>query len=307
MDEQLKKLKAPERTATQRSASLQKIKAHTVKNGNRVKWQYYTTLVSAAMLLLVLLASILAPQQSGPATQVSANSSTQIEKIYFLKTFNNEYVPQISKWYYLGKNKASKKELELLVPYLNKLTTAEMNEVRYRNDSYQDFLVQYEDGSKHYVQMHLLDGHDLWDSTTHQKVALTEDEWLALQDIVESQNAWYRSALNLGLIILAYFVYINVIRKVSPMLRLNFESQNRKIKRSQLWRGIGFYLLLILLVGQSGAIYSAVNLLFVASVLALFFSARLLLDYWNGNFKRSFWEIPISTAFYTLFVILYSL
>lgn len=307
MDEQLKKLKAPERTEAQRSASLHKIMEHTEKNGKRVQWQYYATLVSAAMLFLVLLTSILAPQQTGPTTQVSASSSTEIEKIYFVETYNDDYVPEISKWYYLGKNKASKKELEMLTPYFNKMTSAEMNDERFRYDSYQNFIVQYEDGSKHYVQMFFHDSYELWDTTTSQKVTLTEAEWLALQDIVNSQDASYRSVLNLGLIILAYFVYFYVIRKVSPMLRLNFESQNRKSKRSHFWRGIGFYLLLILLVGQSAALYSAVNLLFVASVLALFFSARLLLDYWYGNFKRSFWEIPISTAFYTLFVILYSL
>ena len=123
------------------------------KSPKKFNWQYYATLVTAAILVMVLIASFKDASAQPIPTQGAALN--EIEKVFIFSSeeYREEPIRNMSKWYYLGKGTLKESEIEQLKPLFEKLENTIPTKLDELDSSSINLIIQYSDGTEHYVQL----------------------------------------------------------------------------------------------------------------------------------------------------------
>ena len=112
--------------------------------------------------------------------------------------------------------------------------------------------------------------------------------------------------LKIIITLIAYAAYFVFILRISPIRKIKLEQKNVS-NWKQFGSGIGFYVLIVLVIAFSIYFYGAVNLLFFASFFGLFFTLQLFIRRLIKGQPYSYWEIPLSTLAFTLITVIFTL
>jgi len=104
--------------------------------------------------------------------------------------------------------------------------------------------------------------------------------------------------VELFFIILLVIMYVNIVLKISPKKKEKLELKTAKYYFSV---GIGTYIAFTIVYGFSLYYFNSYNGLFIASVMASLLLLKTLIEYYNGRFDRSIFEIPVFFVFALLY------
>lgn len=299
-------LEPPKRTEEAKKKSLQQIKQVTEKR-RKFDWQFYATIVSAIVVLFILIASInedstFIPNQSNVASDAS------IDKVILYEhneALSNKALFHLNKWYYIGEKSLNKDQIEQITPLIERAIFAEESIAIQYPPSFTTMLVTLSDGSEHIISIHYQEK-VLYNWATEYSAPFTLDEYFdMIFDIKHGFDKNLSIIIKLLLLFGCYALYAAILRKISPIRIINDEQSDMSILKSLVY-GIGFLLLLFTVLNNSENLFGGYNILYIVSVFAIVFILISVYHYVNRN-TRSFWEIPISVAFFTLFTIIFTL
>lgn len=298
MDKELAQLQAPKRTQTVKQASFNKIQTTIHQRRKRQKRSYYSVLAAAAVLFVFLAASIFTGRQ--PVGENTAADLVTIEKGYAIANNSTADLTYMTNWYYFEKNRVKEKDLALIQPFVTKLYEAGVPVDDLPKAPAEQLLLKMSAGS--IEQIAVISNNDqfvLVDMNTKQSLPLTFEEAMdidmMMHDTVE------RSLLGLvRLLILSFLiaVYIAIVLQISPAKKEKMKSRNG---HRYFFAAIGLYLIYTLVNGVSLYYFHAYNGLFIASAMALLLLLKWLIDYYNGRFESSIYEVPLLFIFTLLF------
>ena len=159
--------------------------------------------------------------------------------------------------------------------------------VVHADDSVSYYLLEFEEGGIWYLR----------NAITNQQTKLTIEEYIhALpRNIIKPISIQLLYGL---LLTLVYLLYLKMMPKISPFIRRNlFNKENlMELIRAYIIMRLTTIGLLILIMWVSPAL----NLFVMIGAVSFVILLRIGKEYYDGNYKRSIWEVPISIATYTI-------
>ena len=302
MDKELQQLQAPKRSNEIRQLSYTTIQTKIAQRKKRQNIHYYSIVMAAAVLFMLLATSFFNNNTELVNKQTATNPLT-IERGYITTNDSTENLTFMTKWYYFDKNKLNEYELSTLQPFVTKLSTSNMLLEKFPQTPNKQLLLVMSNGR--IVQLTLLSDsndiqHDvLIDVNTKQALKLTMDESMDITAIFfDSANKSLRFIFELFIIILLFLLYGTTVHKISPKKKEKLELKTTKY---YFLVGLAFYILYTFVSGLSLYYFHSHNGLFIASVMASLLLVKTLIEYYNGRFDRSIFEVPIFFIFVLLF------
>lgn len=305
MDHLFPGLEPPKRTEEAKKKSLEQIKQATEKP-RKLDWQFYATIVSAIAVLFVFISSLSAESTFTPAPD-NATSDAMIKKIMMYEHTENladTPLTHLNKWYYFGELHLNEKQIEQITPLVERGINATEKTSVESVPLLQTIIVTMSDGTEHVLSFHLTE-HVIYNWSTKKTAPFTIDEYFELFKIKDELDK------NLSLIIMLlvlfglYSLYAVILRRISPNRVLEDEQAETGFWKSLAF-GIGFFVVLFAVLDYSKQLFGGYNLLFIVSFFTIGFILISIYHYVNRQ-PRSFWEIPISVLFFTLFTIIFTL
>ena len=298
MDKMLEQLQAPKRHETVKRASYNKIQT-TIHQRRKRQKRRYTSVLAAAVILFVFLTASFFPNRQ-PVMENTAAGLLTIEKGYAVANNSTVDLTYMMNWYYFDKNKVEKADLTMIQPFVTRLYEEGVPIEELPNAPTEQLLVEMSNGSVGQLAVIPYDDeYVLVEMNTKQSLPLTLEEARDI-DIMISDTA-ERSLLGPGqLVILVFLIalYIAAILEISPGKK---EKLEQRYRTRLFLAGIGMYLIYIFVNGLSLYYFQAYNGLFIASVMAMLLLLKRLVNYYNGRFEGSLYEVPLLFIFMLLF------
>lgn len=298
MDKMLKQLQAPKRNEAVKRASFNKIQ-NTVHQRQKRQKHRYTSVLAAAVILFVFLAASFFPN-SQPVMENTTAGLLTIEKGYAVASNSTADLTYMMNWYYFDKNRVEKADLIMIQPFVTRLYEAGVPVEEMPKAPTEQLLVEMSTGSV--VQIAVIsydDEHILVDMNTKQSLFLTREEAMTIKRIMhDSAESSLSDYAQLVILLLLIALYIAVFLQISPGKKEKLEQRNRK---RLFLEGIGTYLIYTFVNGLSLYYFQAYNGLFIANVMALLLLLKRLVNYYNGRFEGSLYEVPLLFIFILLF------
>lgn len=303
MDHLFPKLEPPKRDNHAKQETLKKIKQRTEKKPIW-NWQYYGAIVASLAIILVLIATLPGNAPS-PGQTTAVNASIKNIFMFEQTDLHDEPRTHMSKWYYTDKSTLSHKERQQIAYLFDNQTPVEGEFDTTLNLFYTAFLVQYDDGTEHFYQFDR-DKSALYNFTTHEMIALSEEENAQLIELYyESQNS-FPVVIRIFILIGLYVIYQQILFKLSP-IRKEEADKPMKGNMKPFLVGVGLIAIMFFVVGLSIYLYDAHNILFIFAIITLFFIARKISYWFNGKHYYPWIEVPLGAIFYTVFVYVFYL
>ncbi len=298
MDKELAQLQAPKRTQAAKQNSFNKIQAVINERQKYQKRSYYGVFAAAVILFVFLMASFFNGTQH--VRETAAASPLTIEKGYVTANDSTADLTGMTNWYYFDKNEIDEEGLSLLQPFVTRLYELDNSISELPETPGQQLLLVMSKESAAQLAVLTYDARYLLvDMNTKQSLPLTIEEARDIE-IMMSDFA-ERSLVGLGrLIVLSFLivVYIAIVLHISPKRKERLEGQKG---RAYFFSGIGMYIVYMLANGLSLYYFHASNGLFIASMMAMLLLIKRLIEYYNGRFESSIYEVPILFLFTILF------
>ena len=293
MNSPFNEMKAPKRSEQEIDYTYKQIEKKLAKKKRWTVWQNSGLLVAIAAIIYFFIAS-----NTLPLSNQTAAGASDIQSIQYIENIITDNFGEIEKWYYIDTIKVRGKQFDIAAQLVDRVNRGEKLPETVNSHPQSDaFIVKYNDGTvrKYQVESNTdLSTLNLVNITTSQFAELTTDEYSAL--IYESKG-WpiYVKMILDGIAIFIYFSYLFLAQKLSPNIRYHFERTSKLlIKLIGLWIFMGTLQYLTL------AFFPGINILFAAAFIAVVFVGRLLKDYYDGQFKRNVFEVPLSIAIYII-------
>lgn len=300
METKLLQLETPERTISTEENSLNEIKHRLQRDKRKNNITYYSTLMSAAILALVLIASFL----STPSTVTTASGKG-------IKSVEVSHYTEFSPWYLLDRNMLSSDEIQFISnilaqqeqnkPYPHSKNTFS-SDMRY---AWYNFLITFDDGTTATYQYKEVDQTNYFiDVSTLEYTILTKEEvepfFYSVITKDERNNLYY--VLAIIVMIGLYIGYLQLVRRLSPSLR-----QKVFYKASFLKYALKCLLFLILvgIIIYLLDTFSHYNNALVALGFITFATFVRLIS--EDNNKRSFKEVPFTILVYWVAFLLWNI
>jgi len=301
MDKDLQQLQAPKRSNETKKLSYTTIRAKIEKRKKRKNVHYYSVLAAAA-ILFILLATSFFNHNTELINEKTATSSLTIEKGYITTNDLIEDLTHMTNWYYFDKNKVNEQDLAIIQPFITKLYASNVKLEQLPQTPYEQLLLVMSDGRV--AQLAVLNDqvnnqYVLVDVNTKQALTITIDEARDIHFMIFDYNHKSLMAIvELFFIILLVIMYVNIVLKISPKKKEKLELKTAKYYFSV---GIGTYIAFTIVYGFSLYYFNSYNGLFIASVMASLLLLKTLIEYYNGRFDRSIFEIPVFFVFALLY------
>lgn len=297
-------LEPPKRTDEEKKKSLSQIQQATKKR-RRLDWQFYATVVSAIAVLFVFIASLSEDSTFTPSPY-NLSSDATIEKIVMYNhnvDLRDKPLTHLNKWYYLGEYNLNERQIEQVKPFVERAIHAQERTELQSVSVLQMMIVTMSDGTEHILSIHHSEK-VIYNWGTENTAPFTMEEYFDMVFDIEMDLDKNLSGLIKLLIIFGlYSLYAVILREVSPSRVL--EDEQVEIGKS-LTYGFVFFVLLFTVLEYSIQLFGGYNLLFIVSFFTIGFI--LISIYYRVNkLPRSYWEIPISVIFFTLFTIIFAL
>lgn len=297
-------LEPPKRTDEEKKKSLSQIQQATKKR-RRLDWQFYATVVSAIAVLFVFIASLSEDSTFTPSPY-NLSSDATIENIVMYNhnvDLRDKPLTHLNKWYYFGEYNLNERQIEQVKPLVERAIHAQERTELQSVPELQTMIVTMSDGTEHILSFH----HNekvIYNWGTENTVPFTTEEYFDMVFDIEMDLDKNLSGLIKLLILFGlYSLYAVILREVSPSRVLADEQV--EIGKS-LNYGFVFFVLLFTVLEYSIQLFGGYNLLFIVSFFTIGFI--LISIYYRVNkLPRSYWEIPISVIFFTLFTIIFAL
>lgn len=297
-------LEPPKRTDEEKKKSLSQIQQATKKR-RRLDWQFYATVVSAIAVLFVFIASLSEDSTFTPSPY-NLSSDTTIENIVMYDhnvDLRDKPLTHLNKWYYFGEYNLNERQIEQVKPLVERAIHAQERTELQSVSELQTMIVTMSDGTEHILSFH----HNekvIYNWGTENTAPFTTEEYLDMVfDIEMDLNKNLLGLIKLLILFGLYSLYAAILREVSPSRVLADEQV--EIGKSYTY-GFIFFVLLFTVLEYSIQLFGGYNLLFIVSFFTIGFI--LISIYYRVNkLPRSYWEIPISVIFFTLFTIIFAL
>lgn len=297
-------LEPPKRTDEEKKKSLSKIQQATKKR-RRLDWQFYATVVSAIAVLFVFIASLSEDSTFTPSPY-NLSSDATIENIVMYNhnvDLRDKPLTHLNKWYYFGEYNLNERQIEQVKPFVERAIHAQERTELQSVPELQTMIVTMSDGTEHILSFH----HNekvIYNWGTENTVPFTTEEYFDMVfDIEMDLDKNLFGLIKLLILFGLYSLYAVILREVSPSRVLADEQV--EIGKS-LNYGFVFFVLLFTVLEYSIQLFGGYNLLFIVSFFTIGFI--LISIYYRVNkLPRSYWEIPISIIFFTLFTIIFAL
>lgn len=299
MNNPFEKIKAPRRTTQEIESTYKSIEQRLQTKKKRSFITNGALLASIAAILLFLLSTY------DQTSYNSAASNTSIQKIYLVDYDHSLYPIQgVEKWYYLNKHKIDSEQLKKIIPVIERVDESEaMTSDNYRVPTEYAFIVVHADDSVSYYFLEFEEGGNwyLRNEITDQQTKLTIEEYL--HSLPKKVTKSIPTQILYGVLLtLVYLLYLKMMPKISPSIRRNlFKKENlMELIRAYIIMKITTFGLLILIMWVNPAL----NLFVMIGAVSFIILLRIGKEYYDGNYKRSIWEVPISIVTYTLILYL---
>jgi hypothetical protein len=297
-------LEPPKRTDEEKKKSLSQIQQATKKR-RRLDWQFYATVVSAIAVLFVFIASLSKDSTFTPSPY-NLSSDATIENIVMYNhnvDLRDQPLTHLNKWYYFGEYNLNERQIEQVKPFVERAIHAQERTELQSVPVLQMMIVTMSDGTEHILSFH----HNekvIYNWGTENTVPFTMEEYFDMVfDIEMNLDKNLSGLIKLLILFGLYSLYAVILREVSPNRVLADEQV--EIGKT-LTYGFVFFVLLFTVLEYSIQLFGGYNLLFIVSFFTIGFI--LISIYYRVNkLPRSYWEIPISVIFFTLFTIIFAL
>lgn len=303
MDHLFQELEPPKRDNYAKQETLKKIKQRAAKKP-KWNWQYYGAIVVSLAIIFVLFATL---PSDAPSQRQTTTANASIKNIFMFEQTDLHDTPRthMSKWYYTDKSTLSLNERQQVEYLFKNRTPIEGEFDTTLNLFYTAFLVQYDDGTMHFYQFDR-DKRALYNFTTHEMIALSEEENAHLIELYyESQNS-LPAVIRIFILIGLYVIYQQILFKLSPIRKEKADNPTKGNMKPFLL-GVGLIAIMFFVVGLSGYLYDAHNILFIFALITLFFLLRKISYWYNGKHYYPWIEVPLGAIFYTAFVYVFYL
>ncbi len=212
-----------------------------------------------------------------------------------MSTINESIVDltYMTKWYYFDKNKVNEQDLAIIQPFITKLYASNVKLEQLPQTPDEQLLLVMSDGRVAQLAVfndHTNDQYTLVDVNTKQALMITIDEaWTFSFMIFNYNDKSLMAIVELFFNILLVIMYVNIVLKISPKKK---EKLELKRKRYFFFVGIGTYIVYTFVNGLSLYYFHSYNGLFIASVMTSLLLVKTLIEYYNGRFDRSIFEVP---------------
>lgn len=305
MNEAFNKLKAPRRNETKQAQSLMQIKHKIRKQQVVSKAQYAVTLTATLATIFILVWSLVsAPNSVHERFTTASGGGPELKTVYMFDNFSVEPLYAIDAWYYPDKLKLEKDDKAFLKSIGEELRISSNYNSRELPAAVNDFLLNYEDGSKQYIQYwSTLDDQGKYqfamDAETKQVINLTSTQQSLFEDIVQDKGSFLFSLLKIPLFLLGALLLLYIFDRFN----LLGESTKAKFSRKPFIKGISIFTYYVIVQGTSLFLYDTTHGLFVISMLMLPFIIGSWRSYGKNNYTTSLWTLPLLALFF-IYVVL---
>lgn len=298
MNNPFKKMKVPSRRADEIEQTLSVIEKRIEQKKKRNVYLNGTLIASIAAIFIFLFTT---------GDQFTLQTAAdQKEKIYYVQLDPSlRSLEGVEKWYYLNKKALTQKQLETILPIIERIGESESAPSSYYDRVSLDhsFIIVHSDDSVSYLVTEFESGNNYYvrDKVTQQVTAISIDEYLLISRFNDVITISHQLLLGLCMTLI-YLLYLKIVPKISPLIRHDLFNKENVIEliRSYIIMRITTIGSLIIIIWISPAL----NLFFLIGTLSAVILLRIGREYYNGDYKRSMWEIPISVITYTLILYL---
>ena len=302
MENKLRQLQAPKRSTEMKQASFLAISEKVNQRKKRQIRSYYSVVLATAVLLALLTASLLEDTQR--VDKMTATSPLTIERGYAIPNESTDNLTHLSKWYYFDKNKMNEDDLAFIQPYITKLYASNSKGEEFTHSPFAQLLLVMSDGQV--AQVAVLFDYDneqysLVDINSKHSLPITIDEAREIEHMIIDQAE--KSLVGLIEVLLFAFLvvlYIAAVMKISPLKKEARESKKRSF---YFLVAVVMYVVYTFISGLSLYFFHSYNALFIASGMTILLLVKVLLEYYNGRFERSLFEVPVFFLFVLLVTI----
>ena len=303
MEKELLQLKTPNRSLATEENSLNEIKHKLQQDKRKKNLTYFSTLISAAILTLVLIASFL----STPSTVTTASGKG-------IKSVEVSFYTEFSPWYLLDRNMLSSDEIQFIShilaqqeqnkPYPHSKNTVSPD-TRYE---WYNFLITFDDGTTATYQFREVDHTNYFiDVSTLEYTILTKEEFEPFFFSVITKDERYNFFYVLAIIVMIglYLGYLQLVRRLSPSLRQKFFYKASFLKYAL--KCLLFLILVGIIIYLTDTFSHYNNALVALGLITFTTLARIIREYYYDNNKRSFKEVPFTILVYWIAFLLWNI
>lgn len=293
MDDQLRKLKAYRRTKEREQQTFQQLQQQVARQKKNERLKLFSTYVSAAALLFILIASFVSNPSS---TFKTASGGKKIKAVEYLTL---EPTP----WYNLHRQNLKAEGVEIITDYYNRIqvqdTSTTIDWENYASNLF--YLMIFEDGTSDRLNfIHPIDQESniiyVGTQNLDNLIMITKDEYLQNLNYitVNTEKSLPELALRLVGLLFVFVIYMSIVKRINPHLRTPYFYAPSFLKFLKQFILFCAYIYGIFVVSSISSGFP--NLLLAWILFALLAVFRAAAENFSGDDHRSWWEVPVTTV-----------